>query len=153
MALRGRKPKSVQQKMLTGNPDRRPLSLAHQPPQEGALTCPAYLTGNESAMRHWNLFLQNCAPNHLSPIDAPLLARLCQALAWAEEAASRMGSSGVLVKAPNGGLPLQSPFMAIVNRQTEIARKLTSELALSPAERNRICHWPVPDQDDPDEFY
>jgi hypothetical protein len=44
---------------------------------------------------------------------------------------------GPLVKAPNTGLPLQPPWMAIMNRQTEIARKLAAELALPPAQRSR----------------
>ncbi len=36
---------------------------------------------------------------------------------------------GPLAKAPNTGLPIQSPWAAIMNRQTEIARKLAAELA------------------------
>jgi hypothetical protein len=39
---------------------------------------------------------------------------------------------GLLVKAPDTGLPKQSPWLAIMNRQTEIARKLAAELALPP---------------------
>jgi hypothetical protein len=46
--------------------------------------------------------------------------------------------TGMLMKAPNTGLPIQSPYMAVLNRQTEIARKLASELALPPAQRNRM---------------
>jgi hypothetical protein len=44
-----------------------------------------------------------------------------------------------LVKAPNTGLPIQSPWVAIMNRQTEIARKLGAELTLPPAQRNRAA--------------
>ena len=46
---------------------------------------------------------------------------------------------GLLVKAPNTKLPIQSPWLAIMNRQTEIARKLTAELALPPAQRSRAA--------------
>jgi hypothetical protein len=46
---------------------------------------------------------------------------------------------GLLVKTPNTGLPIQSPWVAIMNRQTEIARKLAAELALPPAQRGRVC--------------
>jgi hypothetical protein len=45
---------------------------------------------------------------------------------------------GLLIKAPNTGLPLQSPYLPVLNRQTEIARKLAAELALPPAQRNRV---------------
>ena len=40
-----------------------------------------------------------------------------------------------LAKAPNTGLPLQPPRVAVVNRQAEIAHKLAAELALPPAQR------------------
>jgi hypothetical protein len=58
-------------------------------------------------------------------VDAPLLARLCMALAYADEATAQVQAVGLLVKAPNTKLPIQSPWLAIMNRQTEIARKLT----------------------------
>jgi hypothetical protein len=48
------------------------------------------------------------------------------------------------VKAPHSGLPIQSPWVAIMNRQTEIARKLAAELALPPAQRGRVCVGPPP---------
>ena len=48
-------------------------------------------------------------------------------------------SAGLLVKAPNTGLPIQSPWLAVMNRQTEIARKLAAELALPLAQRNRAA--------------
>ncbi len=57
-------------------------------------------------------------------MGAPLLARLCLALAYAEEAAAQVQAVGLLVKAPHTKLPIQSPWVAIMNRQTEIARKL-----------------------------
>jgi hypothetical protein len=44
---------------------------------------------------------------------------------------------GLLVKAPNTKLPIQSPWLSIMNRQAEIARKLAAELALPPAQRSR----------------
>ena len=68
---------------------------------------------------------------------ALLMARLCLALAWADESAARVQAFGLLVKAPNTKLPIQSPWLAIMSRQTEIARKLAAELALPPAQRSR----------------
>jgi len=43
----------------------------------------------------------------------------------------------LLVNAPHTKLPIQSSRVAIMNRQTEIARKLAAELALPPAQRSR----------------
>lgn len=84
------------------------------------------------------MYLANSARGHLMPIDAPLLARLCMALAYADEATEKIETMGLLVKAPNTGLPIQSPYLPVLNRQTEIARKLAAELALPPAQRNRV---------------
>ena len=49
-----------------------------------------------------------------------------------------------LLNAPNSRPPIQSPWLAIMNRQTEIARKLAAELALPPAQRSRAGVAPPP---------
>lgn len=102
------------------------------------MLCPAVVQRSERARDYWDMFLANAAPGHLTPIDAPLLARLVMALTYADEANEKIEATGMLVKAPNTGLPIQSPYMAVLNRQTDIARKLASELALAPAQRNRV---------------
>jgi phage terminase small subunit len=107
-------------------------------PKAGDMLCPQAVAANERASAYWSMFLANAAPGHLTPIDAPLLGRLCMCLAYADEANEKIAISGMMVKAPNTGLPIQSPFMAVLNRQTELARKLSAELALPPAQRNRM---------------
>ena len=106
--------------------------------QPGDMLCPQAVQRNERALAYWTMYLANAAPGHLSPIDAPLLARLCMALAYADEANDKIEELGLLVKAPNTGLPIQSPYLPVLNRQTELARKLAAELALPPAQRNRV---------------
>ncbi len=83
--------------------------------------------------------------------ESPLLARLCLALANADEATAQVRALGLLVKAPNTGLPIQSPWMAVVNRRTEIARKLAAELAIPPAQRSRAGMAPPPGAALPDD--
>ena len=93
-------------------------------PPHGDLPCPLEVERNPRAAAYWGMYLLSTAPGHLAPLDAPLLARLCLALAYADEATAQVRALGLLVKAPNTGLPIQSPWVAIMNRQTEIARKL-----------------------------
>lgn len=69
-------------------------------------------------------------------VDAPRLARLSLALAYADEAAPRAQALGLLVKATDTGLPIQSPWAVAMNPQTDIARMLAAELALPPAQRS-----------------
>lgn len=150
MAQRGRKPKPVAAKLAAGNPGKRSLSTVVPPPRAGEMLCPQVVERNERARAYWAMYLANAAPGHLTPMDAPLLARLCVALAYADEANEMIETTGLLVKAPNTGLPIQSPYLAVLNRQTEIARKLASELALPPAQRSRIGpHVPVLDDTSP----
>ena len=66
-----------------------------------------------------------------------MLTWLGVVLAYADEATAQVQAAGLLVKAPNSGLPIQSPWVAIMNRKTEIARKPAAELALPPAQRGR----------------
>ena len=138
MAQRGRKPKPVIAKIAAGNPGKRALTTLVPPPAPGEMLCPSVVERNARARAYWAMYLANAAPGHLSPIDGPLLARLCVALAYADEANEKIEELGMLVKAPNTGLPLQSPYFPVLNRQTEIARKLAAELALPPAQRNRV---------------
>ena len=51
----------------------------------------------------------------------------------------------LLVKAPHTKLPIQSPWVAIMNRQAEIADKLAAKLALPPAQRSRAGMAPPRD--------
>jgi hypothetical protein len=153
MAVRGNKPKPVADKLIRGNPGNRPLTTMVPAPRSGAMMCPLQVAKNAIAKTYWDMYLENAAPGHLAPLDAPLLARLCMCLARIDEAETAMGSN-MLVKMPNSPTPQQSPLLGIINRQTEIARKLASELALPPAQRNRLgIHEGGAAADDPAEQY
>jgi hypothetical protein len=105
LAQRGRKPKPVVSKVAGGNPGKRSLATLVPPPKDGAMLCPSVVDQNERARGYWEMFLANAAPGHLMPIDSPLLARLCVALAFADEATARIAESGLLVKAPTPVCP------------------------------------------------
>ena len=153
MAIRGNKPKPVVDKLIRGNPGNRPLTTMVPAPRSGEVMCPLQVANNAIAQSYWTMYLGNAAPGHLAPLDAPLLARLCMCLARIDEAETAMGSN-MLVKMPNSPTPQQSPLLGIINRQTEIARKLASELALPPAQRNRLgIHDGGAAADDPAEKY
>lgn len=145
MAQRGRKPKPIATKVAAGNPGKRSLATLVPSPKDGAMLCPRAVAGNERARDYWAMYLANAAPGHLTPIDAPLLARLCIALAYADEATEQIESTGMLVKTPHTSLPMQNPYFPVLNRQTDIARKLASELALPPSQRNRVGTYGLSD--------
>ena len=43
-----------------------------------------------------------------------------------------------MIKSPQG-FPIQSPYLAIANRQSEIMMRIASEFGLTPASRSRIA--------------
>ena len=49
------------------------------------------------------------------------------------------------------GVPIRSPWVAVMNRQTEIARKPAAELALPLAQRSRAGMGPPRDAVRPDD--
>ena len=51
---------------------------------------------------------------------------------------------GTMVKSPTG-YPIQSPYLAIANRQAELMMRIASEFGFTPASRSRISA-PPPDQ-------
>src|SRR5690349_17189675 len=103
MALRGIKPKPLAHKIAAGNACKRRLSAVVTQPAAGEMLSPQAGQQNERALGSWNRYLANVAPGHLSPIDAPLLARLCMALAYADEANEKIEGSGLVMSAPNTG--------------------------------------------------
>jgi P27 family predicted phage terminase small subunit len=48
---------------------------------------------------------------------------------------------GTMVKSPTG-YPIQSPYLAIANRQAELMMRVASEFGFTPASRSRISAPP-----------
>src|SRR4051812_41117276 len=72
----------------------------------------------------------------LMSVDQGTLAIYCGAYALWLEATEAMQKYGAVIKSPNG-YPVQSPYMAIVNKQAEIMIKTASDLGFTPASRGR----------------
>jgi P27 family predicted phage terminase small subunit len=134
--MRGRRPKPTRLKVLTGNPGKRPLNEAEPRPEPVVPDCPPEL--GEVARREWNRLATELGPLRIiTNLDRGALASYCGAYAlWAEsmEAIQKYGS---MIKSPSG-FPVQSPYLAIANRQTEIMMRIASEFGFTPASRSRI---------------
>lgn len=134
--MRGRKPKPTVLKLLSGNPGHRPLNQ-HEPAPPGELLDPPEWM-SETQKESWRYAL-SCAPKGLlRRLDRSLLAVWVVAEDTHREATIKMTQTGMLVKAPNTGLPIQSPYLPIMNRQAQIMLKAASELGFTPTSRSRI---------------
>jgi len=74
----------------------------------------------------------------LTNLDRAALAAYCGAYALWAEATAQIQKYGSMIKSPTG-FPIQSPYLAIVNRQAEIMMRIASEFGFTPASRSRIA--------------
>ena len=61
-----------------------------------------------------------------------MLAAYCQAHALWVEAVSSIARYGTMVKSPNGH-PMQSPYVAVANKQVDIMVRIAAEFGMTPS--------------------
>src|SRR6195256_2060877 len=133
---RHRRPKPTRLKVLTGNPGKRPLNETEPRPEPAIPDCPTEL--GEVARREWNRLAGELASlKLLTNLDRAALAAYCGAYALWAEATEAIQKYGSMIKSPSG-YPVQSPYLAIANRQAEIMMRIASEFGFTPASRSRI---------------
>lgn len=138
--MRGRKPKALSEKLDAGNPGKRSLTPIVPPAPAGDMPCPDTVEQDARAKGYWDHYVATAPVGLLRPVHGPQLADLCIAHSIYDDALDRMRRfGGVVLVAPETGAPYQSPFLAIVNRQAELKRRLCASLCLSPAEQNRVA--------------
>lgn len=141
--MRGRRPKPTRVKVLTGNPGKRPLNTAEPRPEPVAPDCPAEL--GPAARREWDRLVgQLTSLRILTALDRAALAAYCGACGLWAEATEAIQKYGAMVKSPTG-FPMQSPYVAIANRQAEIMMRIASEFGFTPASRSRLS-TPCPEE-------
>lgn len=82
--------------------------------------------------------IQNAPPGLLKDVDASVFTVWVVAFDLYQEASNKLAKTGMLIKAPNTGVPMQSPYLAIVNRQAQIMPKAAAEMGFTPASRSRV---------------
>jgi P27 family predicted phage terminase small subunit len=145
--MRGRRPKPTRLKVLTGNPGKRPLNATEPNPEAAVPDCPLEL--GDVARREWNRLVGELASlRMITNLDRAALAAYCGAYALWAEATEAIQKYGTMIKSPSG-YPVQSPYVAIANRQAEIMMRIASEFGFTPASRSRIA---TPSKTDPTLF-
>jgi P27 family predicted phage terminase small subunit len=136
--MKGRKPTPSRLKALRGNPGKRALPK-NEPKPAGELNAPPdWLTPNQQS--GWTYALDNAPRGLLKALDRSVLVAWVIAEDLHRRAAEELERSGaLLVKAPNTGLPIQSPYLPIINKQAQIMIKAAEQLGFSPAARPRLA--------------
>ena len=129
--MRGRKPLPSNVVRLRGNPGKRRLNDAEPRPAAKVPACPACL--GDEARKEWQRLAKELAElGLLTGLDRSLLAAYCQAHALWVEAVSSIERYGTMVKSPNG-YPMQSPYVAVANKQVDIMVRIAAEFGMTPA--------------------
>lgn len=132
----GRKPLPTRIKQIKGTlqPCR---TNVHEPIPEGMLVDPPeYMT--EGAKAAWRYAIESAPPTLIKKLDMSVLEVWACAADLYRQAQIGIGKTGLLIKAPNTGVPMQSPYLAIANKQAQIMSRAAVEMGFTPASRSRI---------------
>jgi P27 family predicted phage terminase small subunit len=92
------------------------------------------------AKQEWDRLVGELATLRLlTNLDRAALAAYCGAYALWAESTAQIQKYGAMIKSPTG-FPIQSPYLAIANRQAEIMMRIASEFGFTPASRKSDRH-------------
>lgn len=135
--MRGRKPKPTVLKILEGNPGKRPINEREPTAPAGMPDCPAYL--DDVARDEWQRTGEVLSQmGLLSLADRTALAAYCTAYSRWVQAEAAVKKYGSIVKSPDKGFPMKSPYLTIADQAMESMRKFMVEFGLTPSSRSRI---------------
>ena len=138
---RGTRPKPTSQKILEGNPGRRPLNLdepKHPDPAESFDIPPPELDDQKVAAAEWaRLAPMLRQARQVTEADRGPLIALC--LEWGRyiEATRKTQTLGPVVKSPSG-YPMTNPYLSIATRALANCNRLWPEMGLTPSSRSRV---------------
>jgi len=145
--MRGRKPKPTVLKLLDGNPGKRPLNDQEPHPAQGIPNRPDWL--DTEALAEWDRVTAELADMGLLTLaDRAALAAYCTAWSRWVQAEDMVRKFGTIVKSPEKGFPMKSPYLSIADQALETMRKLMVEFGLTPSSRSRIRVSPGGDEVD-----
>ena len=97
---------------------------------------PDWLDATQKA--EWAYAVENAPRNVLRRIDKAVLAAFIIAQDIHRRAVIAAATSQLLIKSPKQELPMQNPYLPIINRQALLMARLSSELGFTPCSRARI---------------
>lgn len=144
----GRKPLPTKVKELKGTLQKCRINEREPKPTGDLSEPPEYMS--EGAKVAWRYALECAPPQLLKRLDMSVLEVWACAADLYRKAQAGLAKTGLLVKAPITGVPMQSPYLAIANKQAQIMTKAATEMGFTPASRSRVVMPLDTDHDDRD---
>jgi len=135
--MRGRKPKPTVFKIREGNPGKRAINDAEPLAPDDTPSCPDFL--DEVAQEEWYRISEILSEmGLLSTADRAALAAYCTVYSRWVHAEEQVKKFGTIVKSPEKGFPMKSPYLTVADQAMETMRKFLVEFGLTPSSRSRI---------------
>jgi phage terminase, small subunit, putative, P27 family len=134
--MAGRKPLPTALKTIKGTLRKHRVNPREPKPSGDLVEPPEYMT--EGAKSAWRYALECSPPHLLKRLDMSILETWANAADLYRKAQAGITKTGILIKAPNSGVPMQSPYLAIANKQAQIMTKAATEMGFTPASRSRV---------------
>jgi len=134
--MRGRKPKPDFLKLISGTD--KPSRMNPDAPQpEGDLsTAPEWFDAEQRAT--WDKAIADAPPGLLKNLDASVFIMWAVAATLHRQASIKVASTGMMVRAPRNGYPMQNPYLTVVNKQAQIMLRACAEMGFTPSSRSRV---------------
>ena len=118
------------------------ISTTEPKPVGDLADAPEHLDGD--AREIWNYAIEHAPRGLLKKIDSGVLEIWCKAHALHRAAVAEVRKTGMLIKSPTQGVPIQSPYLPIINKQALIMLRACDHMGFSPASRTRIMMGDAP---------
>jgi P27 family predicted phage terminase small subunit len=132
----GRKPKPTHLKVVLGNPGKRRLNASEPMPLGDLFEPPAHL--NDRQRRVWSEAIAAAPGGLLKRLDGSVLLVWVVAADLHAMATTEVEKYGAVIAAPKTEMPMQSPWVAVMNRQALLMLRASAEMGFTPASRSRI---------------
>lgn len=132
---RGRKPKPLELKILAGNPGKRDISCDTPKSLTEIGAAPKWFSKEQKSA--WRHVTNHAPPGLLTTMDRSPLIVWVIANDIHRKAGLAMLDDGLVIKSQKG-LPIQNPYLSIMNRQAELMIKASAELGFSPSSRGKV---------------
>jgi len=100
------------------------------------MTPPAHMSDGAKAV--WKSAIDSVSPDRLNELDRAALGAWATACDLYRQAQIGLDETGLVVKAPVTGTLVQSPYLAILNKQVSIIVRTSMQLGFTPASRARV---------------
>jgi len=140
--MTGRPPVPTHLKIIRGNPGKRKINNREPRPVGDLKEAPAYF--DDELRDVWTYAIENAPQGLLKKVDSSVLETWCCAHILHRRASQQVRQFGVLVKSPKQEVPIQSPYLPIMNKQALIMLRCVDHLGFSPASRSRIAMGDAP---------